>query len=87
VYTQSRMAKPTTTKSRTLGWLISVQSPTADHRPLYATIAKTNEHAKALVSAYSATTIVDTIRFERALTDGEITRLGLKPGEVKLYAT
>jgi hypothetical protein len=70
---------------RSLGWLISVQSPSADHRPLYATLAKTNEHAKALVSDHCAT-IVDTIRFERVLTEAEITRLGLQPGEVKLYA-
>jgi hypothetical protein len=71
---------------RAIGWLISVQTPSADHRPLYATVADTHEHAKAQVGDYSAATIVDTIRFERVLTDGEIKLLGLQPGEVKLYA-
>jgi hypothetical protein len=80
------MAKPTTTKNQTLGWLISVQSPSADHRPLYATIAQTHEHAKVQVGECHAT-IVDTLRLERVLTDVEIKQLGLLPGEVKLYAT
>ena len=70
---------------RPMGWLISVQSPSADYRPLYATIANTHEQAKAQVGENCAT-IVDTIRIERVLTDGEINLLGLKPGEVKLYA-
>ena len=81
------MAKPTSTNRRPIGWLISVQSPSADHRPLYATVADTHEQAKAQVGDYCAATIVDTIRIERLLTDGEITILGLKLGEVKLYAT
>jgi hypothetical protein len=81
------MAMPTPTNKRPIGWLISVQSPSADHRPLYATVADTNEHAKAQVGDYCAVTIVDTVRFERVLTNDEITRLGLQPGEVKLYAT
>lgn len=51
-----------------------------------ARVAYTHEQAKAQVGEYFAT-IVDTIRLERVLTDGEITRLGLQPGEVKLYAT
>ena len=72
---------------RSLGWLISVQTPSVDRRPLYATIAPTHEHAKVLVGAYSAATVVDTIRLERILTDAEIKLLGLQPGEVKLYAT
>jgi hypothetical protein len=72
---------------RPMGWLFSVQTPEAPHRPLYATVANTHEHAKVLVGNYCSATIKTTIRFERVLTDGEITRLGLKPGEVKLYAT
>lgn len=68
-----------------MGWLISVQTPSADRRPLYATVANTYEQAKTQVGEYCAT-IVDTIRLERVLTDGEIKRLGLQPGEVKLYA-
>jgi hypothetical protein len=72
---------------RSQGWLISVQTPSADHRPLYATIAETHEHAKALVGAYSAATVVDTVRFERVLTEREIKQLGLQSGEVNLYAT
>ena len=70
-----------------MGWLISVQTPRADYRPLYATVADTHEHAMVLVGDYCAATIVDTVRFERVLTDGEIKLLGLQPGEVKLYAT
>jgi hypothetical protein len=62
---------------RSLGWLISVQTPNVDRRPLYATIANTHEHAKAVVGAYCAATVVDTIRLERVLTDGEIKQLGL----------
>jgi len=71
---------------RPMGWLISVQSPSADHRPLYATLAKTHEQAKAQVGENYAT-IVDTLRIERVLTDAEISLLGLQLGEVKLYAT
>ena len=40
---------PTTPQSRPLGWLISVQTPSADYRPLYATVASTHEQAKAQV--------------------------------------
>jgi hypothetical protein len=80
------MATPTPT-TRPIGWLISVQTPSADHRPLYATVANTHEQAKAQVGDYCAATIVDTIRIERLLTGGEIKQLGLQPGEVKLYAT
>ena len=71
---------------RPIGWLISVQSPGADHRPLYATVANTHEQAKAQVGDYCAT-VADTIRIERLLTGEEIKLLGLQPGEVKLYAT
>ena len=78
---------PTSTNRRPIGWLISVQSPNADQRPLYATVANTHKEAKAQVGDYCAATVVDTIRLERILTDGEIKRLGLQPGEVKLYAT
>ena len=81
------MAKPTSTNRRPIGWLISVQSPSADHWPLYATLANTHEQAKAQVSDFCAATIVDTIRIERLLTGGEIKLLGLQAGEVKLYAT
>jgi hypothetical protein len=52
-----------------MGWLISVQTPRADYRPLYATVADTHEHAMVLVGDYCAATIVDTVRFERVLTD------------------
>ena len=81
------MAKPASTNRRPIGWLISVQSPSADHWPLYATLANTHEQAKAQVGDFCAATIVDTIRIERLLTGGEIELLGLQPGEVKLYAT
>jgi hypothetical protein len=72
---------------RPMGWLISVQTPSADHRPLYATVADNHEQAKTQVGDYCAATIVDTIRIERLLTGEEIKLLGLQAGEVKLYAT
>ena len=71
---------------RPMGWLISVQSPEASHRPIYATVADTHERAKVLVQNYCSITN-ETIRLERILTDGEIKLLGLQPGEVKPYAT
>ena len=74
------------THMRPMGWLISVQSPEASHRPIYATVADTHERAKVLVQNYCSITN-ETIRLERILTDGEIKLLGLQPGEVKLYAT
>jgi hypothetical protein len=70
---------------RPMGWLISVQSPSADHWPLYATVANTHKEAKAQVGNYCAITN-ETIRIERLLTGEEIKLLGLQPGEVKLYA-
>ncbi len=72
---------------RPMGWLISVQTPGATYRQLYATVANTYEHAIVLVGDYCAAGINETVRFERVLTDGEIKLLGLRPGEVKLYST
>ena len=71
---------------RPLGWLISVQSPAVDHRPLYATVVNSYEQARLQVFNQCALTN-ETIRLERILTDGEVKQLGLQPGEVKLYAT
>jgi hypothetical protein len=71
---------------RPMGWLISVQSSGDGHRPLYATVANTHEQARLQVFNHCSLTN-ETIRLERILTDGEISLLGLHPGEVKLYAT
>jgi hypothetical protein len=79
------MAKPTPTNSQPMGWLISVQTPDAPHRALYATVASTYEQARLQVFNRCAITS-ETIRLERILTEAEVKQLGLQPGEVKLYA-
>ncbi|MGC2714683.1 MAG: hypothetical protein WA366_14985 [Pseudolabrys sp.] len=79
------MAKPTSTNKQPMGWLISVQTPDAAHRSLYATVASTYEQARLQVFNRCALTS-ETIRLERILTDEEIKLVGLQPGEVKLYA-
>jgi hypothetical protein len=71
---------------RPMGWLISVQKPDAQYRPLYATVADTHEQARLQVFNQCSLTN-ETIRLERILTEREIEHLGLQPGEVKLYAT
>jgi hypothetical protein len=67
-----------------MGWLISVQAPSATYRQLYATIAYTHEQARLQVLNDCSVTN-ETIRLERILTDGEIKLIGLQPGEVKLF--
>jgi hypothetical protein len=69
---------------RQMGWLISVQSPDAAYRQLYATVAYTHEHARLQVFNHCSITN-ETVRLERILTDGEIKLIGLQPGEVKLF--
>ena len=73
--------------ARPMGWLISVESPRAARRPLYATVANAHDQARLQVLKYCSITN-ETIRGpKRILSDEEIKRLGLQPGEVKLYAT
>jgi len=79
------MAKPTPTNRQPMGWLISVQTPDAPHRSLFATVAGTYEQARLQVFNRCAVT-GETIRLERILTGTEVKQLGLQPGEVKLYA-
>jgi hypothetical protein len=69
-----------------MGWLISVQSPDATYRQIYATLANTHEQARLQVFKYCSA-INETIRLERLLTDAEVKQIGLQPGEVKLFAT
>ena len=69
-----------------MGWLISVQAPDCSRRPLYATVGKSYEQAKLQVFKHCSLTN-EVLRLERILADEEIKRLGLQPGEVKLYAT
>jgi len=71
---------------RPKGWLISVHAPDDFQRPLYATVANSYEDARLQVfNLHSLTN--EVIRLERILAEAEIKRLGLQPGEVKLYAT
>ena len=71
---------------RPMGWLISVHAPDDIQRPLYATVANSYEDARLQVfNLHSLTN--EVIRLERILTEAEIKRLGLQPGEVKLCAT
>ena len=70
---------------RPQGWLISVKSPEDIRVDLYATVADTLEHAEVLVGNHCAVSNA-RIRYERILTDGEVERLGLKPGKVTQYA-
>ena len=79
------MAKPTSMNKQPMGWLISVQTPDAAHRSLYATVASTYEQARLQVFNRCALTS-ETIRLERILTEAEVKQLGVQPGEVKLYA-
>ena len=67
---------------RPMGWLVSVKATKALHIELYVTVADTREHAEVLVGDHCNVTN-ETIKLERTLADGEIERLGLKPGEVK----
>jgi hypothetical protein len=71
---------------RPMGWLISVEAPSASYRQLYATVANSYEQARLQVFNHCSITS-ETIRLERILTEGEIKQLGLQPGEVKLCAT
>ena len=80
------MAKPTPTNRQPMGWLISVQTPDAPHRSLYATVASTYEQARLQVFNRCSITN-ETIRLERILTETQVKQLGLQPGEVKLYAS
>src|SRR4249920_1974584 len=68
-----------------MGWLISVQALDCSRRPLYATVGKSYEQAKLQVFNHCSLTN-EVLRLERILADEEIKRLGLQPGEVKLYA-
>jgi hypothetical protein len=69
-----------------MGWLISVQVLNCPRRPLYATVGKSYEQAKLQVFNHCSLTN-EVLRLERILSDEEIKRLGLRPCEVKLYAT
>ena len=67
---------------RARGWLILVHGLSPKR---YAVIADDLDQAQALVSAYCSVTN-EKLEFVSVLTDGDINRLGLKRGEVKLYA-
>ena len=71
---------------RPMGWLISVQALDCSRRPLYATVGKSYEQAKLQVLNHCSLTN-EVLRLERILSDEEIKRLGLQPGEIKLYAS
>jgi hypothetical protein len=79
---------------RLVGWLIAVQGPKDPMARLYAAVAQQkaaypsleNEtgHAEALVGDHLSVTN-ERVEFQRRLTNGEIARLRLKPGEVKRF--
>jgi hypothetical protein len=71
---------------RPMGWLISVEAYDGSRRPLYATVANSYEQGRLQVFNYCSLTN-EIVRLERILAEEEIKRLGLQPGEVKLYAT
>ncbi len=75
------------------GWLVAVKGPSDPKLRLYAAAAERAAdhsvefeigHAEALVGDHLSVTN-ERVEFQRRLTDGEITRLGLKAGEVKRF--
>lgn len=72
-------------EKRPTGWVIAVRAPNALISKLYAVVAGDLEDAKALVGDHLKVTN-EKVDFERVLSDSELTRLGLKLGEVKDYA-
>jgi hypothetical protein len=70
---------------RLMGWLISVEATNATYLQIFATVASSYEQARLQVFNQCSLTN-ETIRLERILREEEIKKLGLQPGEVKLYA-
>jgi hypothetical protein len=75
-----------------IGWLVAVQGPNDPKPRLYAAVAEQKAypslehetgHAEALVGDLLVTN--ERVEFQRRLTNGEIARLRLKPGEVKRF--
>ena len=80
-------------KKRLVGWLVAVQGPKDPMPRLYAAVAQRKAypslehetgHAEALVGDHLSVTN-ERVEFQRRLTDGEIARLGLKPGKVMRF--
>lgn len=82
-------------RKRLIGWLVAVQGPKDPMPRLYAAVVERRRkaypslehetgHAEALVGDHLSVTN-ERVEFQRRLTDGEIARLGLKPGEVKRF--
>jgi len=78
---------------RLVGWLVAVQGPKDPVPRLYAAVAQRKAypslehetgHAEALVGDHLSVTN-ERVEFQRRLTDGEIARLGLKPGKVMRF--
>ena len=53
-------------------------------RKAYSSLEHETGHAEALVGDHLSVTN-ERVEFQRRLTDSEIARLGLKPGEVKRF--
>jgi hypothetical protein len=68
-----------------MGWVIEVQGPSEPRPQLYVTLADSRENAEALVGDHIPVTN-HRVTFHKVITDGEVARLGLKQGEVRLYA-
>ena len=82
-------------RKRLIGWLVAVQGPKDPMPRLYAAVVERRRkaysslehetgHAEALVGDHLSVTN-ERVEFQRRLTDSEIARLGLKPGEVKRF--
>ena len=70
-------------EKRLIGWLIEVKG--GGHgvrRGRFAVLTNNLQRAKVLVGAHVAVTS-QRVEFDRALTEGEVSKLGLKPDEVR----
>ncbi len=73
-------------EKRPMGWIIRVSGGAPGTKNgLFAVVANSLEHATVLVGDHLGVTS-QSVEMEKILTDGEVTRLGLKLGEVKSYA-
>jgi hypothetical protein len=80
-------------KKRLIGWLVAVHGPKVHKPRLYAAVDEwmaypsleyETGHAEALVGNHLSVTN-ERVEFQRRLTDGEVARLGLKPGKVMRF--
>jgi hypothetical protein len=69
-----------------MGWLIEVRAGSPGlRRGRFAVLADNLQRASALVGDFLKVTS-QRVELVRILTDGEVSNLGLRPGEVREYA-